>query len=171
MSVASIIFNLVIAVYIYDGIDKYNKLITINEINEERELMILSFHNNNHFDLLYGEENNNRNSCIADNIESIKLNKNKQKEPIKISGIKLYQNYVETNFTNTKNLYDEISEYLKSIQKNSFEIEQKQKENPRWHYNQILSLFDIHYPERMRGRDKSSLNKKKLLEKLQIIIN
>ena len=49
-------------------------------------------------------------------------------------------------------LYDEIAIYLKSIQKHEIEIKKQINKHPKWHYNQILSLFNIKYPERMKGK-------------------
>ena len=56
--------------YIYDRNDKYHKIIT-NEINEDTELMILSFYNINHFDFYL--KNKKRNLYIIEKNEDTKL--------------------------------------------------------------------------------------------------
>ena len=41
----------------------------------------------------------------------------------------------------------------------------KKKENPLWHYNQILSLFNIKYPKRMLGKNQINDKKRQLFRK------
>ena len=83
---------------------------------------------------------------------------------IKSEGTKLENKYVQSNFKSSSSLYDEISNYLKSIQKYEIEINKK-KEHPLWHYNQILSLFNIKYPKRMLGKNQINDKKRQLFRK------
>ena len=52
-----------------------------------------------------------------------------------------------TNYKGVDNFYDEISNYLKSIQKNESSINIQKLKHPKWHINQILSLFNLDYSE------------------------
>ena len=52
-----------------------------------------------------------------------------------------------------------------SIEKYSKEIKLLQIQNPKWHYNQILSKFDLKYPSRLEGKDSTSIEKRKRFRK------
>ena len=58
----------------------------------------------------------------------------------------------------TDNNYEDISGYEK-------EIKLLQIQNPKWHYNQILSKFKLQYPERIQGNDQLSVDRPKRFRK------
>ena len=127
--------------------------------------MILSYHNNNHFDLLYAAKENLSSNVLYESFQDIKINQSFEKSQIKLSGTEFNNNYVKCNFINAKNLYDEIFIFLLSISKYEKEIKNLQLQNPKWHYNQILSKFDLIYPKRMEGKDSSAVEKRKNFRK------
>ena len=79
--------------------------------------MILSYHNNNHFDLLYAAKENLSSNVLYESFQDIKINQSFEKSQIKLSGTEFNNNYVKCNFINAKNLYDEIFIFLLSISK------------------------------------------------------
>ena len=107
--------------------------------------MILFNENNNHFNLLFDKNVNLGISKLYDNYNSIKINYDMNIQNINSEGTKLENKYVQCNFKSSSSLYDEISNYLKSIQKYEIEINKKTKEHQLCHYNQILQLFKIKY--------------------------
>ena len=127
--------------------------------------MIMLYKDNNHFDLLYDKNINLDKSILNDNINNLNINKEIKKEKINIEGIKLENKYVNCKFKSSEKLYDEISNYLKSIQKYENEIKMKQLIHKNWHYNQILALFDIKYPSRMIGKTELDSKKRQLFRK------
>ena len=84
---------------------------------------------------------------------------------IKYQGNLFNNNYVKTNFKGRENLYDEISDFLKSKQKYETDINIAKKNHPKWHDNQILSLFNLKYPKRMTGNSQSEIEKRKMFRK------
>ena len=64
------------------------------------------------------------------------------------------------------NLYNEIFDYLYSISLHKTEIEILKLQNPKWHYNQILSKFNLKYPDRMEGNEIRNIEKRKNFRKL-----
>ena len=48
--------------------------------------MILSFHDNNHFDLIYSNHEILENHILYENLKDVKLNENLDKNNIKLSG-------------------------------------------------------------------------------------
>ena len=40
-----------------------------------------------------------------------------------------------------------------------------QAQNPNWHYNQILSKFDLRYPKRLEGNENKQLEKRRNFRK------
>ena len=122
-------------------------------MNEDAKLMILSYKNNNHFDLLYEYNNLIKNPILYKSYDKIIIKKDINKNKIKSEGTKFENKYVLCKFKSSEKLYDEIAIYLKSIQKHEIEIKKQINKHPKWHYNQILSLFNIKYPERMKGKN------------------
>ena len=53
-----------------------------------------------------------------------------------------------------------------SIEKYSKEIKLLQIQNPKWHYNQILSKFKLKYPSRLEGKDINVIEKRKNFRKI-----
>ena len=76
--------------------------------------------NNNHFNLLYSKNYNIDNVCF------------------KYIDEKLKYEYVDCSFYNSKNIYNEIYNYLQSIYLNKNLIENKIKKYPKMSYNQTL---------------------------------
>ena len=122
--------------------------------------MILSFHDNNHFDLIYSNHEILENHTLYENLKDVKLNENLDKNNIKLSGTAFKNIYVETKNRASLNLYEEISNYLQSILDHKQEINALCLQNPNWHYNQVLSLIPLKYPTRLEGHG-SSLNEKR----------
>ena len=129
-----------------DNVDGYYKKYFYSEnLNEDAELMILNYKDNNHFDLLYDKNINIENSHLYDNYNNVKINPYIDNKNIKTEGTKFGNKYVKCKFISSQSLYDEISIYLKSIQKYEKYIEKKKKEHPKWHIKQILLLFSSPY--------------------------
>ena len=63
-------------------------------------------------------------------------------------------------------MFDEIYNFLKSIEANKNEIMALQAQNPNWHYNQILSKFALRYPKRLEGNENRQLEKRRNFRKL-----
>ena len=76
--------------------------------------MILLYHNNNHFNLIYDINEKVENECIYINLKGIKINENINNKDVKSEGVQLLNKYVECKFINSSNLYDEIAEFLQS---------------------------------------------------------
>ena len=153
IEIANIIFNISSAIYIDNGDEKYKKYFYCENLNEDAELMILLYKNNNHFDLLYDSNNLIQNQILYESYDKINIKKDINKNKIKSEGTKFESNYVLCKFKSSEMLYDKIANYLKSIQKYDTQIKKEINIHPKWHYNQILSLFNIKYPERMIGQN------------------
>ena len=54
---------------------------------------------------------------------------------------------------------------------NEKEIKDLQLQNINWHYNQILSKFELKYTKRLEDKSISTLEKEKILENILKIIN
>ena len=54
---------------------------------------------------------------------------------------------------------------MKSKQKYENDIKLQKKKHPKWHENQILSLFNLNYPDRMCGKSLASIEKRKVFRK------
>ena len=161
ISIICLLLNIEIAVYIKDGNDvfkPYHYFILDN--NNQNELMILSFLNSNHFDLIYSIHENIENHILYEKLDDININNNIDKNNIKVSGTEFKNIYVETKNRASLYFYDEISNYLLSIQNHKKEIQTLCIQNPKWHYNQILSLIPLKYPKRLEGND-ISVNEKR----------
>ena len=165
LEIANILFNISTAMYIDNGDGYYKKYFYSENLNEDAELMILNYKDNNHFDLLYDKNINIENSHLYDNYNYIKINPYIDNKNIKTEGTKFENKFVKCKFISSQSLYDEISIYLKSIQKYEKDIEKKKKEHPKWHINQILSLFNIKYPNRMSEKNSNSDKKRQIFKK------
>ena len=131
--------------------------------------MILSYHTNYHFELIYSKKENQTNLAVYNNFRDIKINENINKDYMKISGIKFSNDYVKIKSQNN-NLYNEIFDYLYSISLHKTEIEILKLQNPKWDNNQIISKFNLKYPDRMdeiRNNEKRK-NFRKLVENYKL---
>lgn len=112
--------------------------------------MILSFHNNNHFVLIYSTHENLEKTVLNLSLLEIKINRS-------FKNIKI----IKTSTT----LYDEIFEFLKSIESHKDNIAKLVVKFPNQHYNQILSQIPITYLKRLEGIDPSTIQKRKIFRK------
>ena len=165
IKIANIIFNISSAIYIDNGDENYKKYFYCENLNEDAELMILLYKNNNHFDLLYDSNNLIQNQILYESYDKINIKKDINKNKIKSEGTKFESKYVLCKFKSSEMLYDEIANYLKSIQKYDTQIKKEINIHPKWHYNQILSLFNIKYPERMVGQNEAKGKQRKNFRK------
>ena len=127
--------------------------------------MLLSYHNNNHFDLIYDKSFNLESSKQIQKIKELKIENKISKLNIKYQGNLFNNNYVKTKFKVSENLYDDISDFLKSKQKYKTEFNIAKKNHPKWHENQILALFNLKYPKRMTGKSPNEIEKRKVFRK------
>ena len=161
--IACIIFNLSIGVYTTTAEEDFKKYFLFENKDKTSELMLINYINNNHFNLLYSKNYNIENICLFENLKDIKSKKNYK---IKYIGEKLKYEYVECAFYNSKNIYNEIYNYLQSINLNKNLIEKKIKKYPKMSYNQALSFFDIKYPERMDKKIKNYIKLRQRFRKI-----
>ena len=77
-----IFFNIDIAVYTFNGLNEYKSynLFTV-ENDKSKELLILSYHENNHFDIIYSIKEHLENNFLYNDINEININ-NKLKKKI-----------------------------------------------------------------------------------------
>ena len=127
--------------------------------------MLLSYHNNNDFDLIYDKSFNLESSNLIQNIKDLKIENKISRLNIKYQGNLFDNNYVKTNLKGSENLYNEISDCLKSKPKYETDINIEKKNHPKWHENQILSLFNLKYPKRMNGNNKNEIEKGRVFRK------
>ena len=165
LEIACLIFYLSIAVYIDNGNEEYQRYSFSENKKENSELVLLEYVNNNHFNLLYDKD-------IKINIEEknklskkLIVNNKISKNNIQYEGEKFNIKYVLVNYKSSQNIYDEISNYLKSIQKYEKEIEIQIKNHPNWHRNQILALFNLDYPERISSNSVENKEKRRIFRK------
>ena len=171
ISIACLLFNLDIALYIKDDDDNYKRYILFSQNDgNNHELCILEFENNNHFNIIYSkqeEKENIKNSNFASSIKDIKINTKFNFKNLNIEGEKLNSNYVECKLQSSKVLYDEIAMFLFSIKENKSEIDKMVIQNPNWNYNYILSKYNIFYPKRLQGKDSKLNDKRQAFRKYQ----
>ena len=127
--------------------------------------MLLAYHNNNHFDLLYDKNTNLEFKEKEVGELRINLNKNNAKQNIAYSGNIFCNKYVKTKYKGGEFIYDEISNFLKSLEKYKVDINLQKQNHPNWHINQIYSMFNLDYPERMRGKEGSNSDKRRRFRK------
>ena len=97
--------------YIDNGDGHYKKYFYSENLNEDAELMILNYKDNNNFDLLYDKNINIENSHLYDNYNNVKINPYIDNKNIKTEGTKFENKYVKCKFISSQSLYDEISIY------------------------------------------------------------
>ena len=171
ISIACILFNLEIAIYYFDGKDSYKQYHYFYNEDEskkdsnDRELLLLCYHNNNHFNILYSINENNENVALYESLKSFNVKKINYKNKVKKIGVKFARNYVEIKNKSSTSFYDEIYEFLSSIESYSESIKALELQNPNWHYNQILSKFELKYPERILGKENKQLEKRRNFRK------
>lgn len=132
---------------------------------ESEELILLVYVNNNHYDLIYPKKDNEKIKKIYNNPnlleKSIIVEKDKQHYNI----LKYKNKYVKANYPSSKNIYDEIYNYLFSIEIHKDDIKAKIEKYPNMNINQIYSYFPLAYPERLKGGSAViSKNRKKFRE-------
>ena len=93
------------------------------------------------------------------------ISKNAAPEDIKYQGNVFSNKYVLTRYKGDENLYDDISNFLKSVQKHEIEITIQKKTHPKWHINQILSLFEFKYPARIAKKSDSNVQQRRIFRK------
>ena len=71
-------FDIDIALYIKDNEDNYKQYILFsqNSSDSQRELCILEFHNNNHFNIIYSKKEDMNNCNLFSSIDDLKINNN-----------------------------------------------------------------------------------------------
>ena len=121
----------------------------------------MNYHNNYHFELIYSRNENVEENTLYKKFSEIKKQNICKKNNIKITGENFETNYVEINNPNSKYLYDEIYDFLYSIKLNEKEINELKIQNKNWHYNQILSKFDLKYPKRLEDKNISNILEKR----------
>ena len=164
-SIACLIFKIDIAVYTYEGNYFYKPYNLFKIDNDEKELCIMNYHNNYHFELIYSKNEMVEENTLYNSISEIEMPYIYKKNNIKITGTNFETNYVEINNLNSKNLYDEIYNFLLSIKQNEKEIHDLELQNKNWHYNQILSKFELIYPKRLEDKSISTMEKRKNFRK------
>lgn len=77
IAISCLLFNLDIALYVKENQTTYKRLNFFNRNNKQRgELCIMTFHDNNHFEIIYSKHVNINNVCIVKKIKDIPINKN-----------------------------------------------------------------------------------------------
>ena len=127
--------------------------------------MLLSYRDNNLFDLTYDKKFKWGTYNKSLNIKDLKLDKSVSKFNIKYQGNHFNNKYVLVKYKGNENFYNEISEFLISKQKYEKEINIQKSNHPKWHENQILSLFNLKYPDRMTDKSPASNEKRKVFRK------
>ena len=67
--------DIAIALYKYNGNNKYTKLFLFNTISDNIELVLINYHNNNQFVLIYRIHKPINDICIVTDLKKINLNK------------------------------------------------------------------------------------------------
>ena len=166
IAIACLLFNIDIALYILDNNDNYKKYNLFSQKdNINRDLCILEYRDNNHFNIIYSKEDDSDNISLVCSPKDLKVNYNINLKNIQIECENINNKYVETNMHSTKFLYDELAIFLFSIKEHQDEIKKLIEQNPDWNYNYILSKFNIKYPHRLEGKDSKSHDKRKAFRK------
>ena len=152
IAIACLLFNIDIALYIKTDVNVYKcyYLFKIDK-NENRELCIMEYQINYHFNLIYSKKKEP--IGLYENIESININPSFKSSDINLNNKKLSFDYIETKFLGSNKFYDEFARFLLSIKENEEEIKILSKQNPNMHYNQILSYCKLNYPKRLEGNN------------------
>ena len=165
IEIACLVFNISIGIYTDNGNNEYLRYSYSENSNKDAELMLLHYLNNNHFNLLYDKNIELNKQEKKFEALSIKNKKNNTKDIIKYEGKKFSNNYVLTKYKGGETIYDEISNYLKSIQKNENLINIQKNNHPKWHINQIYALFNLEYPERLSNQSDNNKDKRRIFRK------
>ena len=165
IEIACILFGISIGVYTENGNNELIRYSYSENLKSGNKLMLVSYHNNNHFDLIYDKKFKLDNSSIIKNIKNFKIENKVSKLNINYQGNIFKNSYVKTKFKGSEIFYDEISNFLKSKQKYENDINLQKKKHPNWHENQILSLFNLNYPDRMCDKSPASIEKRKVFRK------
>ena len=81
ITIACLLFDLDIGVYIYNGKDELRPYHFFENVeNKNKDLLILSFHNNNHFDLIFSKNKNSDNPVLYNSIKEINVVNDIKKE-------------------------------------------------------------------------------------------
>ena len=83
-----------------------------------------------------------------------------------ISFIKKERKFALVKYKKSSNIYNEIYEFLLSVNKNKSQIEKKIKDFPNMNYNQVLSYFQIVYPDRMNSDSHKDIIQRRAFRKL-----
>lgn len=116
IEISSILFNISIRIYVDNGNNVYNRYSYSENLKDNVPLMLLSYHNNNNFDLLYDRD-------IQLNLEGIKqkkniiINQSISKNLVNYTGEQFNNKYSLTKYKGNEYIYDDISKYLKSKDK------------------------------------------------------
>lgn len=78
-------------------------------IEHEKDLMMLLYHNNNHFDLFYDINEEINEISNNDSSKVINIEKNIEISNVKFNGANFKNLYVECKFNSARHLYDEIA--------------------------------------------------------------
>ena len=101
ISLICIVFNLEIAVYYFDGKDIYKQYYYLyfeDEVKKdfnEKELLILCYYKNDHFNRLYYINYNIKNVALYESLKPFSANDINYKNNIRKTGFKFARNYVE----------------------------------------------------------------------------
>ena len=81
ISIACLLFIIDIAVYTFNGLNEYKSynLFTV-ENDKSKELLILSYHENNHFDIIYSIKEHLENNFLYNDINEINIKKKLKKK-------------------------------------------------------------------------------------------
>ena len=113
IEIACLVFNISIGIYTDNRSNEYLRYSYSENSNQDAELALLNYVNNNHFNLLYDKniELNKKEKKIED--LSINNKNNNTKDIIKYEGKKFSNKYVLTKYKRGENIYEEIPNYLK----------------------------------------------------------
>ena len=116
IAISCLLFDINIAIYIYDG-DKLYKPYFIYESGDK----------NNQ------KNDNTTNICLYNQISNIKIKDKININKLETDKLKFANHYVECDFKASKKLYNEIFNFLFSILEKEKEINQLQIQHPKWH--------------------------------------
>ena len=166
INILCIILKLTIAVY-YESNGKYLRYFLFNLPNiEHEEIIILLYINNRHYNLIYPKRNNQKNKKLYSSPDKIDKNKNFSYNNKRLKVLKSKEKYVKVNYRGSEYIYDEITEFLESIEKKKDQINEMILKYPKMNINQIYSYFDLCYPKRMIGKSLAFSKKRKVFRDL-----
>ena len=113
IEISSILFGISIGIYTDNGNNEFIRYCFSENLKSGNKLMLLSYHNNNHFDLIYDKKFNSEKSINSLHKKDLKLYKNVSKLNINYHGNFFNNKYVVIKYKGSDILYDEISDFLK----------------------------------------------------------